>query len=299
LAAVVLTPNFKTYFERLGQWVPVRLVCYALGALVVVVIATVLTRLLVPPAPSSWHRLVLIKNLLLPVALFAIYARLVQVLEHRRAQEIDTRRGLLLFLPGACTGSVIMGLFFLSLWGIGLAHISSGTGVEGLAGELLTPLVTAAGEELLFRVILFRILEQMSGTTVAVLVSAAVFGLAHAANPGATPFAIAALSIDMGVVLALAYVLTRNVWFAIGIHMSWNFTEGYVLGAYDSGLRDPHSLFLTTLSGSDLLTGGSFGPEGSIVMLGLGIAASAILVGLIMRRGQWQAPRFRLRLQTE
>lgn len=283
-------------FARLSQWAPAHLIFHIAAILAAVIAASVLTRLLIPPAPSHWHQWVLLKNLLLPIGLFALYARLVRLTEKRSACEIDLRKGVTPFMTGALLGVAMMGTFFLILWGLGNARITPGTeSLRGLATELLVPMVTAMIEELLFRTVLFRILEEISGTTVAVVISAIVFAMSHAVNPGATPFAIAVLSIDMGVVLALAYALTRNVWFAVGIHMSWNFAEGYIFGSYDSGVRDPHSLFRTVLSGSDLLTGGSFGPEGSIVMLGLGAAVTVILVGLILRRDGWRPPRLQLR----
>ncbi|HEY5095279.1 MAG TPA: type II CAAX endopeptidase family protein [Candidatus Eremiobacteraceae bacterium] len=283
--------------RRLSSWVPLRLLCYALGILAVVVIATILTRLLVPPAPSPWHSWVILKNVLLPIAAFALYAWLVKLLEQRPAREIDLRRGFT-FLPGALAGAAMMALFFLILWSLGLAQVSKGTGVTGLASEMIAPMVTAMGEELLFRAVLFRLLEEMSGTTTAIVVSAIVFGLAHAGNPGASAFSIAALAMDMGVLLALAYILTRNIWFAVGIHMGWNFTEGYIFGALNSGMRDPHSLLSTTLTGPQLITGGSFGPEGSILMVGICIAASVMMLVSIRRRGGWEAPRLRLRVEN-
>ena len=293
------TLDSSSVFSRLRQWLPIRLFLYALSLIATAVAATILTRLLVPPAPSRWHQLVLIKNLLLPLAAFALYARLVHVLEHRRAREIEIRHKLPAFLTGTLVGTSIMAAFFLILWAFGMAHIARGTGADGLATEVLAPMVTAMGEELLFRAVLFRIVEEIGGTTVAILISATLFGLSHVANPGATAITIFALSIEGGVMLALAYALTRNLWLAVGIHMGWNFTEGYVFGANDSGLRDPHSLLRTTLSGPDLLTGGAFGPEGSMLMLGLSLIASTILIGLIVRQGGWQTARFRLRVTRE
>ena len=146
-------------------------------------------------------------------------------------------------------------------------------------------------EELLFRGVLLRITEEMCGTAVAIIVSAAVFGLAHAANPGATPFTIFALTAELGILLSLAYVLTRNIWLAVGIHMAWNFMQGFIFGTEVSGSREPSSFFTTSMTGSDLFTGGSFGLEGSLATLIVGLAASAILVVLIARKRDWQAPR--------
>lgn len=70
-------------------------------------------------------------------------------------------------------------------------------------------------------------------------------GLAHAANPGATPFTIFALTVDLGILLSLAYVLTRNIWLAVGMHMVWNFMQGFVFGTEVSGSREPSSFFTT------------------------------------------------------
>lgn len=283
------------YRVRWRQWAFVRLICYVAGIAVTAIAATILTRLLVPPAPSSWHALVWIKNLLLPVALFALYAFLVRVMEHRTADEIDVRPGLPVVPAGFLIGSGIITSCFLLLLGLGMARIAAGTGFAGLGEALLIPLVTSMGEELLFRAIIFGILEEVFGSAVAVIVSAALFGLAHAANPGATPFTITALSVELGVMLALAYILTRNIWFPVAIHAAWNFTEAFVFGAYNSGVRDPSTYFRTELSGPDMFTGGTFGPEGSALTLLLSIAVSTILYRLIGRNHDWRPVRFQPR----
>jgi membrane protease YdiL (CAAX protease family) len=236
------------------------------------------------------------RNLLLPVAMFAVYSGLVGLLERRAASELDVRRGLATFLTGAVLGAVLMGAVYSILWGLGAAQFSVGTGLDGLTIAIVYNLATAMGEELLFRAVLFRIVEEATGTTVAIAISAAIFGLLHSANPGAGAFAIGALTIEFGIMMALAYVLTRNIWLAVGLHMSWNFTQGYVFGAAVSGVSQPYSLIKTSLSGPDLLTGGSFGPEASILSLGVSVVASVVLVVLILRKRDWQAARFRLRI---
>ena len=227
--------------------------------------------------------------------MFAVYARLVKLFEHRAAHELNIRTGIYTVLPGALIGNAVIACFVLVLWLAKAADISSGTGPAGLLTELLVPFVTALGEELLFRVILFRLIEEMTRTSIAIMVSAALFGLSHLANPGATAMTITALSIDMGVLLALAFVLTRNIWFAAGIHMSWNFTEGFIFGLRDSGVRDPYTLLNSTLSGSDLVTGGDFGPEGSIVLVVLSLIVSAALWTAIKRKKRWEPTRIRYR----
>lgn len=269
-----------------------RVFCYVACIAATAIIATILTRLLVPAAPSPWHGLVWIKNVVLPIVLFALYGMLIRHMEHRTASEINVRQGLKTLLPGLLIGSGIIVLYFLLLLALGMAQIGEGTHFEGIAVGLLIPLVTAMGEELLFRAIVFGILEEVFGSAIAILVSATLFGLAHATNPGATPFTITALSIELGVMLALAYILTRNIWFPVAIHAAWNFTEAFVFGAYNSGVRDPNSYFRTDLSGSETFTGGTFGPEGSALTLLLSVAVSSILYLLIRRNHTWRPVRF-------
>jgi membrane protease YdiL (CAAX protease family) len=279
------------------QWAPIRILCYSAAIIATAIIAKLLANLFVPPLPSPLHTpLMTVRNVLLPIAMFAAYALLVRRMERRVASELDVRRGLAGFLTGSALGFFMMATVCSILWALGLAEFSAGTAFDGLAIAIAYNLATAMGEELLFRAVLFRIIEQVSGTTVAIVISAVIFGLLHGANPGATAFGIAALTIEFGVMLALAYVLTRNIWLAIGIHMAWNFTQGYIFGVAVSGTDQPYSILKTAVSGPDLLTGGSFGPEGSILSLAVSGIASGVLVILILRKHGWQSPRFQLRL---
>ena len=208
-----------------ARWIPLRLLCYILAIVACVIAATVLTRLLVPPAPSPLHVWVWAKNLLLPVVIFYIYARLVRRMERRDATEVDLRRGFPQLLIGAAVGLGLIGAVVLILWSVGVARVAQGTGLQGVVGEILYPLVTAMGEELVFRVVLFGVFEDMFGTTAAILGSSVLFALSHAANAGSSPSALLGPT-ALGVVFALAYIVTRNVWAPIGLHMGWNLGSG-------------------------------------------------------------------------
>jgi membrane protease YdiL (CAAX protease family) len=297
--SALITPQPATLFERLSQWAPVRVVCYVAAIVALAIVAKLLTQLFVPPSPSPLHApLTMARNLLLPIGMFAAYAILVRVIERRAASELDVRKGLWTFLIGLLVGSLLMATVYGVLWSLGMASFTAGSGFAGLAVAIVYNLATSMGEELLFRAVIFRITEQVAGTTAAIGISAAIFGLLHAANPGATAFGIGALTIEFGIMMALAYVLTRNIWLAVGMHMAWNFTQGYVFGVEVSGVSQPYSILETSVSGPDLLTGGSFGPEASILALGLSSVASAVLIVLILRKRGWESPRFRLRLRT-
>jgi hypothetical protein len=106
---------------------------------------------------------------------------------------------------------------------------------------------------------------------------------------------VLAIAIEAGILLALAYALTRNLWLAVGIHMGWNFTEGSIFGAEVSGTKEAHSLLSAPRTGPELLTGGAFGPEASILSLVACLIVAAAFALMIRRRGAWRPVRFRMR----
>jgi membrane protease YdiL (CAAX protease family) len=274
---------------RMSRWRAVRILVFALTLAVIVVATGLASRLLVPPSPSPLHHsLLIVTNLASAAALLIAYALIVRLMEHRSPAEIGLLRGSRLFLVGAVVGTALMGAVYFGLWCQGLATFAPGTGSDGLFGALVVMFAAAVLEELLFRAVLFRIVEEATGTAVAVFVSAIAFGLIHGLNPGATAISSMAIAIEAGVMLALAYVATRNLWLPIGIHMSWNFAEGSLFGAKVSGYSEPHSLLKTTLSGPELLTGGAFGPEASLVSVAVCLLASAVLLTMIVRRHNWR-----------
>lgn len=142
----------------------------------------------------------------------------------------------------------------------------------------------AAFEELAFRGIVFRVLEESLGTSLSLTISAVVFGFAHAQNPGATMFSSIAIAFEAGILLGVAFVLTRSVWFATGIHAGWNFFLGYGSGVAVSGTTIPSPL-RAKLEGPELWTGGAFGPEASLITLTLCTVAGALMLLAAWRRG--------------
>lgn len=90
-------------------------------------------------------------------------------------------------------------------------------------------------EELLFRGVLFRSVDDMVGSWSAIIVSSLACGLIHLLNPGATIGGATFISIEAGLLLAAAYLVTRRVWIAIGFHMIWNYMQSAVFSGVVSG----------------------------------------------------------------
>jgi uncharacterized protein len=99
-----------------------------------------------------------------------------------------------------------------------------------------------------------------------VIISSAVFGLLHIANPNATW--VSAVGIFLaGIYLAYGYSRTKQLWLPIGLHIGWNFFEGVVFGFPVSGLTDIYKLIRIQVHGPELWTGGAFGPEAGLIVL--------------------------------
>jgi len=246
----------------------------------------------VPLRIADWVALPL--TVALGATLIGLYILLVRALERRRAVEV--RPDAAAAATGALLGFGLFSSVFALLWLIGIAGWQGVSAhfdvVPALAGSILA----AIGEELALRGGAFRILEDTFGTTAALVGSAALFGLLHAVNPGATAVSTAAIALEAGVLLGAAYALTRNLWLPIGIHFGWNFTEGGVFGTAVSGFAGNNGVFSVTLAGPTLLSGGRFGPEASIVAVAVTLAAAVVLIVMTVRRGLWIPARARMRL---
>jgi CAAX protease family protein len=143
-------------------------------------------------------------------------------------------------------------------------------------------------EELVLRGVVFRFVEEKLGTWGALIIGAALFGVLHQSNPNASWISTLAIAVSGGLLLGMAYVVTRRLWLAIGLHFGWNATQ-LVLGLPVSGNELP-GLLTTQLTGPTALTGGSFGIEGSIIVPVLGALVTGMMAWRSIRLGHTIPP---------
>jgi membrane protease YdiL (CAAX protease family) len=140
-------------------------------------------------------------------------------------------------------------------------------------------------EELLFRGVLFLSVEKWFGSWVALVVSSLVFGLTHLANPQATLEGALFISVEAGILLASAIMVTRRLWLSIGFHMAWNYTQQAIFSGIVSGNDAAPGLIRSTIKGPDYLTGGNFGVEASVLALVLCSTTGIVMLVMAHRRG--------------
>jgi membrane protease YdiL (CAAX protease family) len=141
----------------------------------------------------------------------------------------------------------------------------------------------------MLRGVFFRLIESWLGSWIALILSAAVFGALHLGNPNASLLAGSAIALEAGVMLAALYMLTRRLWAAIGLHAAWNFSQGGIYGIPVSGFKQD-GILIPRISGSDLLTGGSFGAEASLPAIIVCTAFGIALLVLAYRRDRFVKP---------
>jgi membrane protease YdiL (CAAX protease family) len=185
------------------------------------------------------------------------------------------------FVSGLVCGFVVFSALVFVLHSAGLL-VFEGRQLHGFAvwrfglGWGLMFLMAAAFEESALRGYLQFTLKQGIGFWWAALVLSAVFGLAHLVNTGENRIGIAGV-VAIGLMFCLSLWYTGSLWWAIGCHASWDWAESYFYGAADSGLRMQGHLFGVHPNGPPLWSGGTAGPEGSVlsfavpVVLGLGM----------------------------
>ncbi|WP_327392597.1 MULTISPECIES: type II CAAX endopeptidase family protein [unclassified Streptomyces] len=216
-----------------------------------------------------------------------LYGAVVRAMERRAATELATAAAR----PGLRTGILLgLGLFTVTIAVIALfgGYRVAGWGSVGGAVSMFGLMVSAAvTEEILFRGVVFRLVEELTGTWGALVISGLLFGVVHLVNPGATVWGAVAIAVEAGLMLGAAYAATRSLWLPIGLHLGWNLAAGGIFSTTLSGAAGgPTGLFDGAMSGNAALTGGTFGPEASVVAILVCGLPTLVFLRLARRRGR-------------
>ena len=169
------------------------------------------------------------------------------------------------FVSGLLLG---VGLIVL---GFGTLYIFNFLSVASIQFSLIDQLfylslfaVVSLNEEIAIRGYILQNLSSSFNKYIALVLSSLVFMIMHIGNPNMSAVPLFNLFLA-GLLLGVYCIHKNNLWFPIGAHFTWNYFQGPVLGFEVSG-NDVDSIFIQSLSGSELITGGEFGFEGSIIL---------------------------------
>jgi len=137
----------------------------------------------------------------------------------------------------------------------------------------------AAGEEVLFRGYGFQVLLRSAGPFATILPVGVLFGLLHWFNPHPSIVSVANTA-GFGILFGYAFLRSRDLWLAFGLHFGWNLTLP-LFGAYVSGIKIGVTGYEMHWNAGTLWSGGEYGPEASILCSGVLVALFAFV---------WKAP---------
>jgi membrane protease YdiL (CAAX protease family) len=226
----------------------------------------------------------------------AVYAGYARFIEQRPVSELSLVGAGREWATGLLVGAALYSGCVVILMALGMYRIEGLNPWTFVIPAVAMSLSSGMFEELLFRGVLYRSVEDMFGSWISLAVSSAVFGLVHLINPAGTLVGAIYISIEAGLLLAAAYMLTRRLWLSIGFHMAWNYTQSAIFGGIVSGNTPEPGLIRSNIRGPEVLTGGSFGLESSVIAFLLCTATGIVLLVMAARRGAlvpapWQKTR--------
>lgn len=219
------------------------------------------------------------------ILVFAVlaYWGYVRWVEKRPATEL--RPGLRWVALGGLSGAAVILFAMLLLFAAGVYEVTAWPGLQpGLWGVAGLIVVAATLEEIVFRCILFRILEDAVGTLPALWLQSGVFAALHIANAngeaGTSAIIVTMVSgVVIGAAWTMVFVISRSLWVTAANHAAWNLMI-VLVGLPLSGLENWRGVALlhSEYRGSVWLTGGLFGPEDSLVTIALVAACLAAMI---------------------
>ena len=217
--------------------------------------------------------------------ILGLYALFVRWMERHWPADLPLGKLVPHTLLGILVGFIIMVLVVSTIVAMGYATVTwRGFSVEKQFSVFMMFLAVAVGEEMIFRGVIFRWIDERWNTWVALLISAILFGWMHISNDNATWWSSLAIAVEAGLLLGAAYKWSGSLWVPIGIHWAWNYTQGNIFGLAVSGSDAGETMLTTIVNGPDIITGGAFGPEASIISVILGTFFTIVFLANCYRR---------------
>jgi membrane protease YdiL (CAAX protease family) len=243
-----------------------------------------------PLPPMDPVTLAAIKSIIAISLVMLVYKLAIRKLGERPHDDLPLEGSAKGLGIGLLTGFLLFSLIVGAAAVLDVYNIIGDGGVGQLVHTaIVVSIMPGFMEELLFRGILFRWLEQFGGSWFALALTSALFGLGHIYNPNASALSSFAIAVEAGILLGGAYMLTRNLWVPMGLHAAWNFTQGFIWDVPVSGL-DQQGLVEARLSGPEILSGGAFGLEASLIAMIVATTAGIWLVARAVRKGELVRP---------
>lgn len=204
--------------------------------------------------------------------------------DKRRIHELSAATLSKNAVAGLLTGIGLQALFILVIYLGGTFSVMKVNPVSSLISPFAFALTAGFVAEIIMIGIVFRLLEQQTGTAIALLIFVVLFAILHANAKGATVISVGATAMQAGLMLPAAYVYSRSLWLPIFLHLGWDFAEPGIFGGINTSTSLADGLLTTKIVGNSLLTGGESGPQGSLSALLLCLLLGLAFLMLAVRK---------------
>lgn len=225
-----------------------------------------------------------IKNYISSTIMVFSYFFLFRFYERREITELSIKKIPKEFAGGLALGFSMISLAILILFLLGYYKAFSISNSSYMLEPFSFLFTAAVFEEVFYRLIVYRVIEEWLGTWWALVLMTVVFATPHFFNPNISPLAVLAMlvfSITTGVI----YTYSKSLWLPFAFHLGWNFAQPFY-GSNLSGLEDIGSIIKSKFTGPEWLTGSKFGIEDSILSILFLAGLSVILLYVCFKKGK-------------
>src|SRR6266542_709148 len=212
------------------------------------------------------------------------YIFLFRTYDKRRIHELSTTKLSNNAIIGFLTGIILQSLFILIIYLAGTFLVVNVNPVSILISPFAFALTAGFVAEIIMIGIVFRLLEEQTGTVTALLIFIVLFAVLHINAKGATFVSVGATAMQAGFMLPAAYVFSRNLWLPVFLHFGWDFAEPGIFGGINPSTSLKQGLLTSKIAGNSLLTGGETGPQDSLSSLLLCLLLGIIFLVLAKRK---------------
>lgn len=223
------------------------------------------------------------------VVLLVSYAILFRIYEKREIRELSkTNVGKELF-GGFLFGFSVLSFVILILYSLGYYSAEGIFGFSYLLAPLSFLIIAALIEEVLFRLVIYRITEKWLGTYPALLLISIIFTVPHLLNDNVTLLSVLLL-LTFGFAHSIMYTYTKRLWLPFAFHLGWNFAQPFY-GSNLSGTEEAH-IINSNFDGPVLLIGSDFGIEDSILSIAFLLILCIVFLKLSIKENKIEKSSF-------
>jgi len=245
---------------------------------------------LIASSSGLFHSLLVNADAVVSIVIFLlIYYLYVRYVEKRKAFEISGEKSVVEFGWGIFISFALVGFMVLLMYVLGYYRVIETDSLQVIVDSFFFFGMGAFLQVLAFRVVLFRLFEELLGTWFAFILIAVIFGAAHIPNPNTSLWSTLALIIT-DILLVAAFIYTRRIWLVWGIHMGWNFFQDGIFGMPNSGITRFESWIQPVISGPEWITGGGRGIEASVIAVCLSLGVAIVILKMSINKKQIVSP---------